>query len=323
MKNVNASLKKLTSRLLLISSLFFLATTQSKAQVFVDLQAVSIDPSPASLAVGATGQIIFTMQNNGPSAIPLGQATAQVTISSVYLDLGTPITFVDPCGYWSYLGNVPGAGTHNLFFQNNAGAIPAGGSCALQFNVKGKAGTPAPSGITLASSLSATATVSDNDGSNQAATSEITVLGTPDLTNSQFFTTTQIAAGGTIDEVVSVRNVGAGPTSAPIVFSVTNYAGITGLSAASNPAPSVTIGFTTYTLDNANWTVTSTASALTFTSNVGVVINPGSTRFLGVRITRAAGANGTVTHSSTIVSGTGGGETPVNNNSISNTLLKN
>jgi hypothetical protein len=153
----------------------------------------------------------------------------------------------------------------------------------------------------------------------------ITVVnGTPDLTNSQFFTTTQIAPGGTIDEVIGIRNVGTAATSAPIVFTVTNYAAITGLSAASIAGPAViTIGFTPFTISNQNWTITSTPSALTFTSNAGIFINPGATAFLGVRITRAAGANGTVTHSSTIVGGTGGGETPVNNNSISNTLLKN
>jgi hypothetical protein len=156
------------------------------------------------------------------------------------------------------------------------------------------------------------------------ASATITVVaGMQDLTNSQFFTTTQIAAGGTIDEVVGIRNVGSAATTAPVVFSVTNYSAITGLSAASNTNPTVTIGFTTYTLDNANWTITSTPSALTFTSNAGIFLNPGQTRFLGVRITRAAGANGTVTHSSTIVAGTGGGESPTNNNSISNTLLKN
>ena len=146
--------------------------------------------------------------------------------------------------------------------------------------------------------------------------------GTPDLTTSQFFSTTQIAPGGTIDEMISIRNVGTVATPAPIVFTITNYAAITGLSTALLGTPTLTIGLTTYTLSNANWTVTTTPGELTFTSNAGFSINPGATAFVGVRITRAAGAKGTVTHSSTINSGTGGGETKVNNNSISNTLLK-
>jgi hypothetical protein len=144
-----------------------------------------------------------------------------------------------------------------------------------------------------------------------------------DLSNSQLFTTTQIIPGGSIDEVIVVRNVGNGPTIAPVVFTVTNYGPLTGLSAISNNNPSVTIGFTNYILDNSNWSVNSTASALTFTSNPGVVINPGTAKNLGIRILRAAGANGTVTHSSTISSGTGGGDIQIVNNSISNNILKN
>lgn len=149
------------------------------------------------------------------------------------------------------------------------------------------------------------------------------VLAPPDLAVSQFFTTTQVAPGGSIDEVVGIRNVGAGATGAPIVINLTNYSNLTGLSAVSNTDPTIMIGFTMFTLDNANWTSTSTPSALTFTSNPGIIINPGASRFLGVRINRAAGARGSVTHSAVISSGTGGGETPVNNNAISNTLLKN
>jgi hypothetical protein len=148
------------------------------------------------------------------------------------------------------------------------------------------------------------------------------IVGSPDLANSQFFTTTQVIAGGFIDEVIAVRNVGTVATSGPVVFSVTNYGPLTGLSAVSNNNATVTIGFTTYTLDNSNWTITSTPSALTFTSNPGVTVNQGTTKFLGVRINRAGGANGSVTHSYTIVTGTGGGEIP-GNNTISNTLLKN
>lgn len=161
---------------------------------------------------------------------------------------------------------------------------------------------------------------------NPPNTAVITVAtGTPDLTSSQLFTTTQITAGGIIDEVVAVRNVGTVVTSAPIVFNVTTYAPITGLTVTSNTNATVTIGFTTYTLDNLNWSFN--AGTGIFTSNTGVFINPGQTRYIGVRISRGAspgqGANGSVNHTLTITNGTGGGETPASNNSISNTLLKN
>jgi uncharacterized protein (DUF2249 family) len=146
-------------------------------------------------------------------------------------------------------------------------------------------------------------------------------LPAPDLTNSQFFSTTQIATSGTIDEVIVVRNLAANPTTGPVTFSITNYAPITGLSATSAIAPSITIGFTPFTLDNANWTYDPLQG--TFTSNAGLVIPPGGTRNIGIRITRAAGANGSVTHTATVATGTGGGETQISNNSISNTILKN
>jgi hypothetical protein len=272
------------------------------------------------------------MRNNGPAAIPVGEATAQVTFSSVYLDFGLPAlpeNFTDPCSDWVYLGNVPGAGTYNLFFRNDAGALAASTTCNFQFDIRGKAGTPPPPSntITLASSLSPTATVNDVNGTNQSASAELAVTGTPDLTASQLFTTTQVADGGVIDEVVAIRNVGASPTSAPTVFNVTTYSGLSGLTVTSNPNPSVTIGFTNYTLDNANWAFNPATGE--FTSNAGVFVQPGvpGVRYIGVRITRgsggSAGANGIVNQTVTITNGTGGGETPTNNNTINNSLQKN
>jgi hypothetical protein len=180
MKQLKLQLKKNCSRLTTLTlGLLFMTATNVRAQN-VDLQAVSIDPTLPTIGIGQVGQIVVAMKNNGPSAIPVGEATVQITLSSVYMQLAIPFNFVDACGQWTYLGNVPGAGTLNLFFQNNAGAIPPPptGFCSFQFNVAGKAVTPGPSGITLASSLSAGATTSDVDGSNQAATTEINVTAT-------------------------------------------------------------------------------------------------------------------------------------------------
>lgn len=163
----------------LLTAALFLGTVSQAGAQNVDLQAVSIDPSSPTLAINQVGQIVVSMKNNGPNPIPVGDATCQITLSSVYVKLAIPLNFTDACGQWTYLGNVPGPGTLNLFFQNNAGAIPVGGPfCSFQFNVAGNAVTPAPSGITLASSLSPTATTSDVDGSNQAATTEINVTAT-------------------------------------------------------------------------------------------------------------------------------------------------
>ncbi len=158
-----------------------------------------------------------------------------------------------------------------------------------------------------------------------ANTATITVVdGLADITASQFLSSSQIAVGASIQEVISIRNVGSQANTAPIVFVVTNYAIFTGMSSSSNNNPSVTLGFTTYPLSNtADWDVSVTPSSLTFTSKPGVVINPGSQRFVGVTITRTGGAGGNVNHTVTINPGTGGGETPTTNNTINNIILKN
>jgi len=152
------------------------------------------------------------------------------------------------------------------------------------------------------------------------------VAGTPDLTfEIQAFNTLSIAAGGTIQQVLGIKNQGTAPTSGPIVFTVSNYTAISGLTAVSNNNASVTIGFVNYTLTNAtDWVVTQpggVGTPLFFTSALTIV--PGQTKYVGVTINRVAGTNGTVTSTGTITSGTGGGETPTNNNSITNTITKN
>ena len=180
MKHLNNKLKVAGSRVLLLTMvLCFLAASEVGAQN-IDLQAVSIDPNAPSVAVGQTGQIIITMKNNGPSIIPIGEAQVQITFSSIYLDVALPVTFTDGCGgRWSFLGDFPGAGTHNLFFRNNAGVVPIGGAlCSFQLNMGGKAVTPSPTVITLASSLAAGATTSDINGTNQSATTQINVTAT-------------------------------------------------------------------------------------------------------------------------------------------------
>jgi len=157
----------------------------------------------------------------------------------------------------------------------------------------------------------------------------ITVVpGLPDLTSSLVLSSSQIAPGGTIQEVISIRNVGTSQTTGTIVFTVTNYPSILGVSAASNNSPTVTIGGTTYNLRNVpDWDVAVSASALTFTSKPGVVIAAGGSNLVGITITRATapnqGSNGTVNQTVSIAFGTCGGETPTSNNSQTTTFLKN
>jgi hypothetical protein len=146
--------------------------------------------------------------------------------------------------------------------------------------------------------------------------------GSPDLTSSQFFTSTQLVPATFVDEVIALRNVGSGATSGQISFTITNYSALTGLSISQiNPGNTVTIGMDNYIMD-AGWTYNSATGTFTSTN----IIPVGMAAYIGIRISRGVtpnqGANGIVTQTTTIGGSTGGGESPVTNNSISNHILK-
>lgn len=167
----------------------------------------------------------------------------------------------------------------------------------------------------------------DKTDFNNVSYVTLTKLKVPDLTPSQFFSSLQISPGGSIQELIQIRNRGTGPTTAPVSFTVTNYDPATGLTSASNNNSTVTIGIDTYSLTNVtDWNISVGNSIIIFTSKPGVVIPAGSSKYVGITITRAAvpnqGANGTVTHTITIAPGTGGGEMPFTNNITFNTIAK-
>lgn len=124
--------------------------------------------------------IVVVAKNNGPDPIPTGEATCQITLSNKHLTFPRNHDFRNIGDkQWSFLGakrNAPGQ--VNLFFQNNAGEIPVNNEdvSGFSFEVQGKSVTKSPTAITVASSLSATAKSSDIDGSNQSASTELTVL---------------------------------------------------------------------------------------------------------------------------------------------------
>ncbi|QHV94876.1 beta strand repeat-containing protein [Spirosoma endbachense] len=184
--------------------------------------------------------------------------------------------------------------------------------------------TPAP-GVT--GPVDFTYTACDNSTPSVCGSATLHVLigqGLPDLTPSQLFSSSQIAPGQTIDVLVAIRNVGATPTSAQVVFNVTNYIASTGLTMVVNTDPTVTIGGNVYTLNTNDFSVNSNQFAFTFTSVAGasgVIANAGN-KIVAFKITRAMGSNSSsVTNTVTIPDGTGGGETPVNNNTIANTFF--
>ena len=172
--------KKTSGRLLLLTTVLLLMTaTKGTAQCpagGVDLQAVSIDPTLSTIGINQTTTITAVMANNGPCVIAAGTANAQVTLSAVDLDLTIPFNFTSNCGQWVYLRDVPeGAGatlTHNLFFRNDAGAIPVNGPlCFFSFDVKGKkAALTSP--VNLSSSVTG-----DLQKGNQLTNMELKVSG--------------------------------------------------------------------------------------------------------------------------------------------------
>jgi hypothetical protein len=188
-------LNKLTrtgSKLLVFTAgLFLLTATRGWAQPgcpnvlapSVDLEAVGMGANPTqvgSVPQQQTATITVIMSNNGPCNIPTGEALAQVTLSSVFLDLGTPLNFQSLCpGQWTLVNVTSDATQHNLFFANNGGIIPilGGPACGFTFDVKGKSPTPPliPTDITLSSSLSLGATGSDGNGNNQNAQAQMVV----------------------------------------------------------------------------------------------------------------------------------------------------
>jgi hypothetical protein len=145
----------------------------------------------------------------------------------------------------------------------------------------------------------------------------------PDLTPAQFFTDAQLSVSETTDYVVAISNVGSFETTAPFEFRVTNFGSATGLTITLNPESSVEIDGDVFNLSNSDFDVVTSSTRFTFTSKAGVSLPINGVKFIGFKITRRGGSNGTNNNTVTITNGTGGGETPVDNNSISNLINKN
>ena len=162
------------------------------------------------------------------------------------------------------------------------------------------------------------------------ATITVVVAGVPDLIVIPVQSSSQIGPGGTIQEVFAIRNIGSGPTTGPVTFTVNRFAPGSGLTATINTALSVNIGFDNFTLHNnteAGWSVVTTASTFTFTYTGVIATGLTGAKNVGITVTRGtganAGSNGTSNQTATIPGGTGGGESPTSNNSASVTIIKN
>ncbi len=164
----------------------------------------------------------------------------------------------------------------------------------------------------------------------------VTAAGVPDLIVVAQQSSSQISAGGTIQEVFTVRNIGTGPTTGPVTFTVNRFAPGSGLNANINPAGSVTIGFDNFILHNNTeaglWSVVTTASTFTFTYTGVIATGPAGGKNVGITVTRnpapTQGAPGLTNQTATVQAGTGAtppnpGESPTTNNGVTVNILKN
>ncbi len=139
----------------------------------------------------------------------------------------------------------------------------------------------------------------------------------PDLTVTRFAASYDFFDGNTVNEVIRIRNRGAGPTYAPIEFTISEPDLSTNMSILENLNPSVTILGVPYTLGNANFTVdkTSIPGFWKYTSINTFVLLPGDYVDIGLDHSRSGGIYGYYNSIVTITTGTGGGDT-VNGNNI-------
>lgn len=171
-----------------------------------------------------------------------------------------------------------------------------------------------------AGSITTTATIVPN--TYTAYTLAAIVNGVPDLTPGQFFSNTSLNVGESADYVVSISNVGPAATSGLVEFFVSRFGSATGLSITLSTAASLTIDGDVFPLSNNEFDITTTSGRFSFASKAGVSIPSLGYKYLGFTVTRTGGSTGSTNNTVTIFNNTGGGETPVNNNTIANPITK-
>ena len=120
-----------------------------------------------------------------------------------------------------------------------------------------------------------------------------------------------VTAGSDIFFVVGVTNVSDVPTTSPFQFYINKLEPVADID-TSDGIGSVSGLNTSYITENASFTVLEQATRWRFTSNVGVVLQPKQTIWVGGSLTNTLA--GSANLSVQVVSGTGGGETPTSDN---------
>ncbi|SDN09689.1 T9SS type A sorting domain-containing protein [Siphonobacter aquaeclarae] len=137
-----------------------------------DLEVVSIDPVPATLGVGAPGELLLVVNQNGPGTLPTGSARVTITINTTVINWQTPFAITDGCGsLWSVFTTTVNPTTTTIQIRNSQ-PLPIGTQCEIHLPIRGMVVGSAD--VTVGSTVLGPG-VSDPLGTNQSATTVVLV----------------------------------------------------------------------------------------------------------------------------------------------------
>lgn len=279
------------------------------------------DPNVAETSNLFTGGNYTALPSGGPFSTAIKAASVGTVSTVEYWDIdganATPVTLT-----WDAGSNISTLTGSNLTKLSIAGWSVANSRWEIIPAIVDAASVLGGASTLTAGSITSSASIVPN---SYLAYTFAAAAGIPDLTPGQVFSDTQLSIGETVDYVVAISNVGSGPTTLPFVFRVTNFSTSSGLVITQNPASAVIIEGDVYTLSNADFDVVPSSTRFTFTSKTipAVSLPSSGIKYIGFKITRTGGGIGSTNNTVTIDNGTGGGETPTNNNSIANPITKN
>ena len=122
--------------------------------------------------------------------------------------------------------------------------------------------------------------------------------------------------------IVRVRNLSPNPTTAPIIFFVQKMNPNFTISVDTSLTVG-TVGITNYPVSNDDFDVLEQPTRWRFTSEAGVVINGNSEKLIAIKVMANNFPMSSANLITSILAGTGGGETPTSNNIKTNVLLIN
>jgi len=165
-------------------------------------------------------------------------------------------------------------------------------------------------------------TTCDNGTPQACAAATLHILvkpgaGLPDLTPSIFNDGTTLVRNTTRDNVIRIFNIGADATTGTIIFTIPKMLPAFEITIDPNATSMAVFGGLAVT--NSDWTITEQATRYVFTSKAGVVIPAGGFNAIGLKVKAIGTINSTGNLSIQIIFGTGGNETPFNNNADNNT----